>query len=987
MTFERSSPTGMPAQPATSDLLYGAVVRPPRYRLRDGRFECARLMAVDERSLQDMAGIVSVVVRGNFVGVVAAQADIARRAAARLIVTWQDIAFDDDIPEMAEQASPALAETFSWRYGWPNRLRWGHAPGWIIAHRDDDVLDVWTQSATPELLRGDLVALSGLAAENVHVFAHDGADGLGRHCSDDATADAALLSCATRRPVAVWLGPDYASEIEALGLAQRMEATAIGSGTRIASFDYRLHQASNVAPAVALLLAGVPAHSPGHGAGEGGGGTAPYTFEHQMTSYPAPGDQAYRDANAARLQDNFAQESFFDEAAGALGVDPVELRLRHLDDERDRALIESVARQANWSPATAKGAHPHPVPGDIRHGRGFAYYHLSDVRNIGDGAEQGKQDSGVRSAWIADIEVNQVTGEVHLARLVVGQDSGPALDQEALRAELQRQLLPNTSSLLTVRGGFDEWSRHDDASPAGTKRQPVVESVPAISASRLSTTGEPHPIVAKATFDDVVLIPGTAAIANALFDATGLRFREPPFTPERVRAAMAEDNSLFGNGSRKKGRGRLVTAAMVTGVGVIAALWPWKSPIAPIARPAANLYSAQTIERGRLVAEVGDCAVCHTAENGEVNAGGRAFETPFGTLYSTNITPDEETGIGRWSYAAFERAMRHGISRDGRHLYPAFPYTAFAKIGDADMQALYGYLMAQPVTAVEAPDNALSFPFSYRPLMAGWNALFHDPAPFKPDPTQSAQWNRGAYLAEGAGHCSACHSPRNAMGAERGGEQYFAGAVVDGWEAPPLNTLSKSPIPWTEASLYDYLRTGTSTLHGMAAGPMAPVVAGLAELPKEDVRAIATYVASFINPRAEPELDTAELAEPLKKRASTAPSGMEAGDRLFNGACASCHDSGAIPTFSAAKTSLALNTSLHSNRPNNLIQSILGGIHTSVDGMGGEMPGFQDSLNDSQVTTLVGYLRARFAPEQKAWENVKETVKEIRKEKDNHRNA
>ncbi|MFC6330755.1 c-type cytochrome, partial [Alloalcanivorax gelatiniphagus] len=414
--------------------------------------------------------------------------------------------------------------------------------------------------------------------------------------------------------------------------------------------------------------------------------------------------------------------------------------------------------------------------------------------------------------------------------------------------------------------------------------------------------------------------------------------------------------------------------------GLLATLWPWRPSIAPVARPAANLYSAETLERGRLVAEAGDCAVCHTAEGGTVNLGGRPFETPFGTLYSTNLTPDPDTGIGNWSYAAFERAMREGIGRDGRHLYPAFPYTDFAKISDADMQALYGYLMAQPAVAAPAPQNDLRFPFNIRSMMAGWNFLFHDPSPFKPDPTRSAQWNRGAYLFEGAGHCGACHTPRNLFGAEKGGDARLAGALVDGWEAPALTADSRAPAGWTEQSLFEYLRTGRSELHGVAGGPMAPVVAGLAELPEDDVRAIAHYVATQMDaPLSDPA--RAERAAAVVTASQVEPVGQEAGQRVFEGACAACHENGTA-TFTSAKQALALNTNLHSQRPDNVIQSILGGVHAEGVAGTGEMPAFAHSLSDRQIVDLVQYLRARFAPGETPWKEVGKTVADLRREHD-----
>jgi len=259
---------------------------------------------------------------------------------------------------------------------------------------------------------------------------------------------------------------------------------------------------------------------------------------------------------------------------------------------------------------------------------------------------------------------------------------------------------------------------------------------------------------------------------------TGVRFRELPFTPERILKglrgeARATPEALPSPALRPAAtsgrwqnpfagrRGVLATVAALCAavVGICATVLPWRS-IAPIARPDASVYSAAaTVERGQQLAALGDCAVCHTSANGAANAGGRPLETPFGTIYSTNITPDADTGIGAWSYPAFERAMREGIHRDGRQLYPAFPYTHFAKATDADLQALYAYLMAQAPVRSDNPQTTLAFPFNLRPLMAGWNAMFHQPGVFQADATKSETWNRGAYLVEGFGHCGACHSP------------------------------------------------------------------------------------------------------------------------------------------------------------------------------------------------------------------------------------
>ena len=342
--------------------------------------------------------------------------------------------------------------------------------------------------------------------------------------------------------------------------------------------------------------------------------------------------------------------------------------------------------------------------------------------------------------------------------------------------------------------------------------------------------------------------------------------------------------------------------------------------------------------------------MCHTVANGVANAGGRAIETPFGIIYATNITPDIETGIGAWSYPAFERAMREGIHRDGRHLYPAFPYPHFAKADDADLQALYAFLMAQAPVRADKPKNALAFPFNLRPLMAGWNALYHRPDVFDADVTKSAIWNRGAYLVEGLGHCGACHSPRNALGAEKQAA-YLAGGFAEGWEAPPLTSLSQAPIPWSEDELFAYLRSGESRFHGVAAGPMAPVVKELSSLPNDDIRAMAVYLASFndnaIDRPAQDEL-AARLETLTRVRvASASPMGA----RLYEGACAVCHAVGGALLF---------------------------GIATPVSSDLGYMPPFKDSMTDHQVAELVSYLRQQFAPEKPPWSGLNAAVSRAR---------
>jgi mono/diheme cytochrome c family protein len=225
----------------------------------------------------------------------------------------------------------------------------------------------------------------------------------------------------------------------------------------------------------------------------------------------------------------------------------------------------------------------------------------------------------------------------------------------------------------------------------------------------------------------------------------------------------------------------------------------WRPAIAPIDPPAKASFSAELIAKGEVLAGAGYCAVCHTRQGGQLFAGGYPMPTPFGTIYSTNITPEPETGIGRWSLEAFTRAMHEGISRDGSHLFPAFPYDHFTKVWDDDVKALYAYLMTRPPVRTPALANTIPFPLNIRLFQEGWKILSFRSGRFEPVAGKSAEWNRGAYLALGLSHCGACHTPRNLLGAEKTGDAY-AGAVVDNWTAPPLTAANPAPVPWTQES-------------------------------------------------------------------------------------------------------------------------------------------------------------------------------------------
>src|SRR3984957_6071523 len=313
-----------------------------------------------------------------------------------------------------------------------------------------------------------------------------------------------------------------------------------------------------------------------------------------------------------------------------------------------------------------------------------------------------------------------------------------------------------------------------------------------------------------------------------------------------------------------------IAAGLLIGGVVAAFAVVWRPAISAIEPPAPQSFDTPLVKRGRDLAALGNCNDCHTMRGGKAFAGGLPVPTPFGTIYSSNITPDADTGIGGWSEAAFHRAMRDGVGRDGAHLYPTFPYDHFTNVSDEDDSALYAYLMTRPPVHAPARANQLSFPLDQRVVIAGWKLLFLHRGTYQPDPSQSAEWNRGAYLVEGLAHGGAFHAPRNALGAERATAS-FAGGDVDNWDAFAINAQSPSPVPWNADALFAYLRNGSHPDHGVARGPMAEVVSNLSSVPESDIRAIATYMASvFGAPTPDRKNQAAEVLAQVKAPAKPA---------------------------------------------------------------------------------------------------------------------
>ncbi|MEA3084190.1 MAG: nicotinate dehydrogenase subunit [Paraburkholderia sp.] len=969
-------------------MLHGRVVRPPYAGVAQGDFMGHSLLHVDEDSISDLPGIVKVVVIRDFVGIVAEREEVAQQAVKRLSVRWKAV---EGLPpletseevEAALRANPAKrrdlliqgdvdaalgqdpAKTLERTYVWPFQMHASIGPSCAVADYRDEKLKVWSGTQNPHSLRADLALLMALDEAQIEIVRMDAAGCYGRNCADDVAADAALLSRASGAPVRVQLSREDEHAWEPKGAAQLMDVRgALGAEGELAAYDFATRYPSNDAPTLALLLTGTLCAEPQ--IFEMGDRTSvpPYDYRTMriVCDDTPPIVRASWLRGVSALPNTFAHESFIDELAAEAGIDPVEFRLQHLTDPRAIDLVKAVAGKADWQPRNLASKEDAPQEGDILHGRGFAYARYVHSKFPGFGAAW--------SAWVADVEVNRKNGELAVTRVVVGQDTGTMVNPDGVRHQIHGNVIQATSRALKERVTFGEnavTSQEWGAYPILTFRE-----VPVIEVVMMPRHGEPP----MGTGESASL-PGAAAIANALYDATGVRFRRPPFTPETIRAALADAQAEDAAARKKKRRRFGFLGALAAGAaGWLGVLAMSPQAIAPLTPPLASAFAPELVARGKLLASLGNCAVCHTAHNGVPNAGGKPLDTPFGTVYSTNLTPDGQTGIGTWSLEAFVRAMRQGISRDGHRLYPVFPYTSFRNTSDDDLTALYAYLMAQTPVRSRPPETQLAYPFSVRPLMAAWNGLFLGRNTFAESASQSAQWNRGAYLVNGLGHCSACHTPRNAFGAEKSGAAFMGGGIAEGWEAPALSTLSNAPVPWSEDELFSYLRHGHAPLHGVAAGPMAPVVSDLAMLPDSDIRAMATYLASLspLEPNANPEA----MARQYEQASTITGTATGLGARLFDGACAACHHTGSGPQLFGAHPSLALNTNLHSTTPDNLIRVILEGIGSPARPELGTMPAYRDSFNDAQVAELVTYLRQQFAGGKPAWQDVTASVARIR---------
>jgi mono/diheme cytochrome c family protein len=357
--------------------------------------------------------------------------------------------------------------------------------------------------------------------------------------------------------------------------------------------------------------------------------------------------------------------------------------------------------------------------------------------------------------------------------------------------------------------------------------------------------------------------------------------------------------------------------------------------------------SAETIARGKALTDAGDCASCHTAATGKPFAGGKRIDTPFGGIYSPNLTPDRDTGIGAWSDDEFYRALRYGVRRDGSRYYPAFPYPSFTKLIRQDIFAIRAYLATLPPVRNKPPQPELIWPLNYRVFMRGWNWLFFRPGIFQPDQQKTTQWNRGGYLVEGVAHCGGCHTPKNILGADKR-DRLYGGGLVQGWFAPRLDGAERSGLKsWSAGDIVEYLQSGRNG-RSHAGKLMAEVVVNsTSKMSDADVQAIAAYLKDL--PAGAPEPVVIPPPQAV----------IMAGAAIYTHNCIACHEangSGAPRIYPP----LPGNANLQSSNPSSTLRIILDGAQTVTTPRApntGSMPAYAGKLSDQEIADVATYIR------------------------------
>ena len=608
-------------------MLHGRVVRPPYAGADHGEFIGNTLESVDESSIAHIPGIRKLLVIRDFVGIVAEREEHAEQALRELRVQWKawpGLTPMDDLAQAlrnnpstrrtlvddgdVDGALAGAAQSLQRDYVWPYQMHGSIGPSCALADWQTDRLTVWAGSQSPHVLRADLSRLMDLPDVQIDVIRMEASGCYGRNCADDVAADAALLSRAVGQPVRVQLTREQEHAWEPKGAAQLMQVQGgLNADGSVAAYDFQTSYPSNGAPTLALLLTRTV--EPLAQAFEMGDRTArpPYDYANLRVAVNdmAPMVRASWLRGVSALPNSFAHESYIDELATAAGVDPVEFRLRYLSEPRAAELVRLTAERAGWKVHTQPGGQSAPADPDVLHGQGVAYARYVHSKWPGFGAAW--------AAWVADVEVNRKTGEVHVRRVVVGHDAGTLINPAGVQHQIHGNVVQTTSRALHEQVQFKladntvanlEWGSY-----------PILNfrDVPVVEVVTMPRPGEPPLGVGESSS-----VPGTAAIANAIFDATGVRFRQPPFTPEVVRAALNPNPnpapaekikapqpalpSPPGTALWPRRLGWASRSAAVLGglLGLVAALAGWRSALPAAGQGVGMVYSQATIERGQL---------------------------------------------------------------------------------------------------------------------------------------------------------------------------------------------------------------------------------------------------------------------------------------------------------------------------------------------------------------------------------------------------
>ena len=530
-------------------MLHGRVVRPPYAGLDVGPFVGTSLIAVDRSSVSDIPGLIDVVQIGDFVGVVADREENAIKAANQLKVSWKPTPTLPDLGDLdtalranpstprvlkdtgdVDKAIAASAKPMQRTYVWPYQMHASIGPSCAVADYSDGQIRVWSGTQNPHILRADLALLMQRPEPEIEVIRLEAAGCYGRNCADDVTADALLLSRAVGRPVRVQLTREQEHLWEPKGTAQLIDVNGgLNADGSVAAYDFATRYPSNGAPTLALLLTGRIAPTPI--VSEMGDRTAipPYDYDHmRVVAHDMPPIvRASWFRGVSALPNSFAHESFIDECADEAGVDPIDYRLRYLKDQRAIDLVHAVAERAGWQKRPVR---EEKIPeGDVVHGRGFAYALYVHSKFPGYGAGW--------SAWIADVAVNKATGDVSVTRVVAGQDAGLMINPDGVRHQIHGNVVQSTSRALMEEVAFDRTS-------VATREWGGYPIIKFPDIPKIDVLMVPRPDQPPLGVGESASVPSAAAIANAIFDATGVRFREPPFTPERILKGLHGDTTV-----------------------------------------------------------------------------------------------------------------------------------------------------------------------------------------------------------------------------------------------------------------------------------------------------------------------------------------------------------------------------------------------------------------------------------------------------------